>query len=93
MWGPRAVRGFLREGVQVIAVVRPEDPKKLDKLPINDNILSDRMDVVELDLSGLSRLPEMVLKADIFLHFGWGGSGSEARKDAALQNANARVCP
>lgn len=57
--GAAAVRGFLREGVRVIAVVRPGS-KKLDKLPINDNILSDRMDVVELDLSGLSRLPEMV---------------------------------
>ena len=57
--GAAAVRGFLREGVRVIAVVRPGS-KKLDKLPINDNILSDRMDVVELDLSGLSRLPELV---------------------------------
>ena len=37
--GAAAVRGFLREGVRVIAVVRPGS-KKLDKLPINDNILS-----------------------------------------------------
>lgn len=85
--GAAVLKELLKAGFYVYAVVRPES-KKLDKLMIRDKILTDHMTVLERDLGDLEALPEDVKKADVFLHFAWGGSGSESRKDALLQAFN-----
>lgn len=85
--GAAALKELLRAGCRVRAVVRPGS-KNLDKLKIRDKILTDCLTVTECDLSDLERLPGEIPAGDIFLHFGWEGSGSGARSDILLQEVN-----
>ena len=68
---------------QVAAVVRPDSPQR-GKLPKDQNLW-----IVEKDLTQISSLETLPFeRADVWIHMGWNGSGSENRKNPALQQSN-----
>lgn len=88
--GAATVKEMLKRGHEVIAVVRPKTTK-LDRImpPDGSNAESGSLTVVENDLSTPELLPEKIpVSCDVFCHFGWGGSGSDARTNRALQEKN-----
>ncbi|MCI7794767.1 MAG: NAD(P)-dependent oxidoreductase [Lachnospiraceae bacterium] len=88
--GAAAVKEMLERGHTVAAVVRP-DSKKSDRIirPNRAALEEGRLIVAENDLGAPECLPGKVgTDFDGFLHFGWGGSGSGARTDRALQEKN-----
>lgn len=88
--GAATARELLKRGHTVIAIVRPLS-MKLDKIIRgNEQALDEeRLLIVGNDLSEPGRLPEKIPQGgDVFCHFGWGGSGSGARNDRALQEQN-----
>lgn len=81
--GAATVNELLNRGHEVIAVVRPGS-KKLDRIPSQEGL-----SIVENDLSDSQLLPEKIKEnCDVFCHFGWGGSGSDARINRELQERN-----
>jgi len=81
--GAATVNELLDRGHEVIAVVRP-DSKKLDRIPEQEGLT-----IVENDLSEPQLLPKKITEdCDVFCHFGWGGSGSDARVNRSLQEKN-----
>ena len=91
--GAAAVRELLRRGHTVTAIVRPASSKLDTILEGNEEaLLTGRLLVTENDLSEPEKLVEKVtMPQDIFCHFGWGGSGSAARTDRALQEKNVEI--
>lgn len=88
--GGAVVREALLRGHQVTAVVRPSS-KKLDVITKENEqaLLNGRLLILENDLGQPERLVETVKGGcDVFLHFGWGGSGSDSRVMEALQEKN-----
>lgn len=82
--GAASVRALLAGGHEVYALIRPGSPNR-GALPAS----GEGLRVLELELSRMDRLKELVLEpCDGFLHFGWDGSGSENRKNAAVQQKN-----
>lgn len=92
--GSHAVRLLCSQGYEVCAVIRPESAGRKN-LP-DDPHLS----VTECGLSGLKNLRSLpegpgicrgagAGRADYWLHLGWDGSGSENRRLADVQSANA----
>lgn len=95
--GSAAAREFLRRNHQVAAVIRPHSSQKQAILKGNEQALWEkRLFVIENDLGEPQALGrkleeafgEETMKADVFCHFGWGGSGSGSRTDSALQERN-----
>lgn len=88
--GAATVRELLRRGHTVTAIVRPASSKLQTILDGNEEaLLTGRLLVTENDLSEPEKLLEKVtMPQDVFCHFGWGGSGSAARTDQALQEKN-----
>lgn len=85
--GAATVKEMIKRGHDVVAVVRPES-KKLDRLA---GIVGaeKKLTIIENDISTPELLPEKIKgTCDVFCHFGWGGSGSGARTDHALQEKN-----
>jgi len=81
--GVATVNELLNRGHEVFAVVRP-DSQKLDRLQEQE-----RLKIIENDLSEPQLLPEKIkTPCDVFCHFGWGGSGSDARTNRGLQEKN-----
>ncbi len=88
--GAAAVRALLKRGHTVTAVVRPGSHKINTITEKNGQaLLEKRLFVVENELSEPERLPGKLPEGgDVFCHFGWGGSGSNARTDKKLQERN-----
>jgi len=88
--GAAAIKELLNHGFYVTAVVRPCSKKTGAVTGPNQAALKEgRLSLVENDLSSPELLLEKIKEpCDVFLHFGWGGSGSGARTDAALQEQN-----
>lgn len=88
--GAAAMKEMLNRGHEVIAVVRPSSEKLAAVTGPNERAIREgRLKIVENDLSA----PQLLLgktgnTCDMFLHFGWGGSGSGARTDKKLQERN-----
>lgn len=88
--GAAVVQQLLREGHQVTAAVRPES-RSLDgllrQIPEQER---DAFRAVELDLGEIGRLPEVSgeRQADVWLHLGWDGAGSENRTRRDVQQKN-----
>lgn len=85
--GAVTVKEMIKRGHDVVAVVRPES-KKLDRFA---GIIGaeKKLTIIENDISEPETLPEKIKgTCDVFCHFGWGGSGSGARTDRALQEKN-----
>ena len=88
--GAATVKEMLKRGHTVVAVVRPQS-KKLDLItaPNGQAVEEGRLVIVENDLSSPELLPDKINgPCEVFCHFGWGGSGSNARTDQALQEKN-----
>jgi len=87
MLGLALIRKLLKEGYEVIAVIRP-DSKRADNIPEDD-----RITVVELPLEDIGTLPAVlkplgIEEASLFFHFAWGGTSGAARNDMDLQKEN-----
>lgn len=88
--GAAAIKLMLSQGHEVFAVVRPGS-KKLGLLtvPGREAAADLRLHILENDLSFPELLPEKIgVPCDVFCHFGWGGSGSDARLSRELQEKN-----
>ncbi len=84
--GAAVVRRLLLEGCQVIAVVRPNSPNLgylQENIPEKCRVY---LQIIGLDLQDIREMEEM--DADVWIHGGWGGSGSENRKNRQLQRQN-----
>lgn len=79
---------LLKNGHEVVAVVRP-DSKKKDKLRFQSGA-GGQLQVVECALDCLSELKQLVGGADIFYHLAWNGSAGAEREDFDIQYTNIR---
>lgn len=88
--GAATVKEMLERGHTVTAVVRPGSRKTdLITRPNGSAMAEGRLAVVENDLGTPECLPGKAGTGfDGFLHFGWGGSGSNSRTDRTLQKKN-----
>ncbi|MBO7364910.1 MAG: NAD(P)-dependent oxidoreductase [Lachnospiraceae bacterium] len=82
MLGATLGRRLLAEGCEVLAVIRPDSPKRMN-LPERHPGLT----VIPCSLRELAdlRIPG---EADAFFHFAWDGPYGAARNDPALQQGN-----
>lgn len=90
--GAAAAGELLRQGHHVMAVVRPGSARLGRLYGHVPGQARPRLQVAELDL-GLIRGLEGMLRAegagwDVWLHMGWGGSGSDSRKNRQIQQEN-----
>jgi len=88
--GAVTIKEMLKQGHEVTAIVRPGSTKTGALTGPNGRALEEgRLCILENDLSSPELLPEKITgTCDVFLHFGWGGSGSGARTDEGLQEGN-----
>lgn len=77
---------MLRNGHEVVAVVRPGSEKK-GKLRFGGEWNSS-LRIVEMELMELPGLADRAGKADIFFHLAWNGSSGAAREDFDIQLSN-----
>lgn len=83
--GASTINALLDKGDTVYAVVRPNSATRKN-LPKEE---PGRLHIIENDLRQMEQLPDKIGETcGSFLHFGWGGSGSDSRKDEALQKRN-----
>lgn len=80
--GAAMVKECLANHDEVYAVVRRNSSNlyRISKLGC--------VNIIELDLNEIEKLPQHLDKADVFIHFAWDGSGSEGRKDPVVQGKN-----
>lgn len=91
--GLAVVRELLEAGHTVAAVLRP-DSKKTDLITAGNEQAANegRLLIVENDLSTPKDLKgKLEGTFDAFCHFAWGGSGSDARNNRPLQEANLKA--
>lgn len=88
--GAETVKELLKRDHEVFAVVRPGSPKLSALENSNEEALKNgNLHILENDLASPWKLAEKIKgTCDVFCHFGWGGSGSGARTDEALQDKN-----
>ena len=87
--GLAVTKELLNRGWRVWSVVRPDSPHK-NRLPAHDNL-----QVIELSLEEIEKLPEELTRggffpeeSPVFLHMAWGGVGSAGRSDPTVQQKN-----
>ena len=81
--GLALVKECVKNNCEVFAVIRP-DSKRKSVLPE-----SDKVHIIECDLSELSRLEELInTPCDVFYHLGWGHTGSGKNADIKFQTEN-----
>lgn len=85
MLGATLARQLIRDGIGVLAIVRPGSSKRAN-LPD-----SPLVRVAECPLAGLSRMEADGEVCDAFFHFAWDGTYGDSRNDALLQEANVRA--
>lgn len=84
--GAVTVRGLLRQGWEVRAVIRPGSaglPHLLDVIPEH---LRGRLQIIPLNLREISRMDAG--QADAWVHIGWDGAGSDNRSRREVQQQN-----
>lgn len=86
--GTALCKELLDNGYGVTAVIRPESAKK-EKIQYQSE-QAERLNVIELALEDLARLPDMTEGADVFFHLAWNGSSGAAREDFDTQHTNIR---
>lgn len=89
--GAAAAGRLLEDGHTVIAAVRPASGKIHLLTGKHEQALKEkRLLIIENDLETPEGLLKQVPREDgtVFCHFGWGGSGSGAREEKALQEKN-----
>lgn len=81
--GVALIQTLIANDIEVLAVIR-RGSKRIDNIPQNDKVR-----VVELNLSELNKLPEMVKEQyDVFYHFGWDGTFGNSRNNMPGQLQN-----
>ena len=81
--GIALIQTLIANGIEVLAVVR-RGSNRIENIPI-----SELVEIVELDLADLSKLPEMVKKQyDAFYHLGWDGTFGNIRNNMQGQLQN-----
>ena len=84
---------LLKEGHDVIAIIRPVSAKrsKIMKLYQNNPQYQSRLKIIEITLNQLNILAELEgVQADVFFHLAWNGSSGSDREDFELQYSNIR---
>lgn len=84
--GSALCKELLENGHEVIAVIRPGSTKK-EKLKFAAEY-QNRLQILELALSDIAQLPQMITEADIFYHLAWNGSAGAEREDFDIQYTN-----
>lgn len=85
MLGATLTHKLVSEGVEVLAVARPNSSK------IRNVLQHDLVTLVECSLANLSRLDENQKKSyDVFYHFAWDGTFGNSRNDVYTQNLNTK---
>lgn len=80
--GRRVTTELVRRGCQVSAVVRPASPGRAALKGMAG------VRIVECGLAEIGRLPQLLERADAWLHLGWDGAGSANRQNPELQARN-----
>ena len=84
--GAAAVKKFLSMGRQVYGIIRPGSVNRA-ALPQS----APGLKVIELELERLPEIGNYIEEeCPLFLHLGWDGSGSENRKNPAVQQKNVK---
>ncbi|MDD6039228.1 MAG: NAD-dependent epimerase/dehydratase family protein [bacterium] len=89
--GTALVEELLLNGHSVTAVIRPNSDKiqKLTTITQHHPNTEKRLQIVEVALEELEKLhTEYDIKADVWYHLAWNGSGGDARNDFAIQYLN-----
>jgi len=95
--GTASVRRFLLDGQDVFAVIRPGSKNLPALLQVEKEVaeqmsktgtVSGRLQIVECNLSQIERISERVPQADVWVHLGWDGAGSENRTRRDVQQNN-----
>lgn len=86
--GTALCKELLTNGYGVTAVIRPESAKK-EKIQFQSE-QAERLNVIELALEDLVKLPDMTEGADVFFHLAWNGSSGADREDFDTQYTNIR---
>lgn len=86
--GAVTVRQLLEKGYQVDAVVRPGSHNMANLYRQIPKGREQALQVIERNLHDIAEIGENVPKADVWIHMGWDGSGSENRKKRDVQQAN-----
>ena len=84
--GSALCKELLENGHEVIAVIRPRSTKK-EKLKFVAEY-QNRLQILELALSDIAQLPQMITEADVFYHLAWNGSAGAEREDFDIQYTN-----
>lgn len=84
--GSALCKELLENGHEVIAVIRPGSTKK-EKLKFAAEY-QNRLQILELALSDIAQLPQMITEADVFYHLAWNGSAGAEREDFDIQYTN-----
>lgn len=83
MVGASMIDQMIQDGIQVLAVIRPES-KKRENLPI-----SQQVQIVECDIDRLMSLSTVISETyDTFYHFAWDGTYGDSRNNVRLQEKN-----
>ena len=73
---------FLEQGAQVFALVRPQSKQK-DRLPVHENL-----HVVLASAAQAREAVPQIGRADLFLHFAWGGVNRDEIDSPVVQQGN-----
>ena len=82
MIGSALINLLLKEDYEIIAIVRPNS-KKIKNIP-----KSNKVEIVECDLSNLKSLFNRFSDCELFFHFGWAATMGNARDNTHLQLKN-----
>lgn len=82
MIGMALIDVLLKRDYDIIAIVRPNS-KKIKNIP-----KSNKVKIVECDLSNLNSLSQKLTDCDVLFHFGWVGTMGSARDDTNIQLKN-----
>ncbi|MCR5235089.1 MAG: NAD-dependent epimerase/dehydratase family protein, partial [Lachnospiraceae bacterium] len=85
--GTALIKKCIKEGIKVIAYVRPDSPRR-DCIPKHELVKISDYDLKDFAkmsrLSGMLKLPEV----DAFYHMAWAGTIGDGRNDTELQTLN-----
>ena len=80
--GTAVIGQLLNRGHEVVAVIRPSSKNRT-------NLKAAKLlTILDLDIQDVDRLPELLDRADVFLHLAWDGIGSTGRQDEGIQQQN-----
>lgn len=82
MIGVAFIKECLKQGVDVLAIIRPNSPNK-DRIPESEHI-----EVCEAEMQDYISIDGHGYNYDVFYHFAWGYTDRQGRNNAFLQTEN-----